>query len=293
MRQCETSFLFVLWGSWSFYCSLPDSIKLQGLPVDARRLVDHLQKKKSPRLLLSATLINNNRSIPLYVLIDSGCEQNLIDSTFVQQMSLETVPLTVPLCVLALDGKALSKITPKTKPVHLIISDNHRELISFFGFPSANSPIILCFQWLQEHNSHINWSDMHIESWSTQCHSSCLHSAVPPGPSPADLQAADPPDLSFIPAVYHDLSPVFSKTKALSLPPHHPYDCAIDLLPGGPLPTSHLYNISQPERETMERYIKDFLAAGIIRPSSPPRGRGSSSWVRKMVCSDPASTTEV
>lgn len=50
--------------------------------------------------------------------------------------------------------------------------------------------------------------------------------------------------------------------------PHHPYDCAIDLLPRGPLPSSRLYNLSCPERESMEKYIHDSLASGIIRPSS-------------------------
>ncbi|XP_059186298.1 uncharacterized protein LOC131969145 isoform X2 [Centropristis striata] len=41
-----------------------------------------------------------------------------------------------------------------------------------------------------------------------------------------------------------------------------PYDCSIDLLPGGPLPSSRLYNLSKPEREAMEVYIRDSLAAG-------------------------------
>jgi len=81
-------------------------------------------------------------------------------------------------------------------------------------------------------------------------------------------------DLSGVPDVYHDLREAFSKDKALSLPPHRPYDCSIDLLPGAPLPTSRLYNLSRPEREAMERYISDSLASGIIRPSSSPLGAG-------------------
>lgn len=108
------------------------------------------------------------------------------------------------------------------------------------------------------------------------------YSSVCPGLSPPDRQETNPPDLSTIPVENHDLAPVFSKTKALSLPPHCPYDCAIDLLPGAPLPSSRLYNISCPERETIERYIKDSLAAGIIRPSASPLGVGFCSLGRKM-----------
>ena len=74
----------------------------------------------------------------------------------------------------------------------------------------------------------------------------------------------NPPDLSLVPPIYHDLGEVFSKCRALTLPPYRPYDCAIDLLPGAPLP----------EREAMEKYIKDSLSAGLMRPSSSTVGAG-------------------
>lgn len=79
-------------------------------------------------------------------------------------------------------------------------------------------------------------------------------------------------DLTSVPPVYHDLSEVFSKDWALSLPPHQPYDCAIDLLPGTTLPSSQLYNLICPEQEAMEAYITNSLTAGHIRPSSLPVG---------------------
>lgn len=53
-----------------------------------------------------------------------------------------------------------------------------------------------------------------------------------------------------------------------SLCTHTDHDCAIDLLPGAPLPSSRLYNLSKPEKEAMETYITDSLASGLIRPSS-------------------------
>lgn len=84
----------------------------------------------------------------------------------------------------------------------------------------------------------------------------------------------DPPDISSMPPVYHDLAEVFSKHRALSLPPHRPYDCAIDLLPGAAFPTSRLYNLSALERDAMETYITESLDSGIIRLSSSPLGAG-------------------
>ncbi len=81
-------------------------------------------------------------------------------------------------------------------------------------------------------------------------------------------------DLSNVPMEYLDLKEVFSKSRAASLPPHRPYDCAIDLLPGKSPPKGKLYYLSIPEREAMEKYISDSLAAGFIRPSSSPAGAG-------------------
>lgn len=50
-------------------------------------------------------------------------------------------------------------------------------------------------------------------------------------------------DLQGVPADYHDLHAVFNKARATSLPPHRPYNCAIDLLPGMGPPNGCLYSL--------------------------------------------------
>ncbi|KAI3358945.1 hypothetical protein L3Q82_014740 [Scortum barcoo] len=96
--------------------------------------------------------------------------------------------------------------------------------------------------------------------------------AVVPQPSRC---FSTPPDLTGVPTEYLDFREVFNKAKATSLPPHRPSDCAIDLQPGTTTPPrGRLYSLSAPEREAMEAYINDSLAAGIIRPSSSPAGAG-------------------
>ncbi|KAJ0002706.1 hypothetical protein NQD34_007855 [Periophthalmus magnuspinnatus] len=126
------------------------------------------------------------------------------------------------------------------------------------------------------HNSVFDWVRRKVSGWSPTCHAQCLQSALSPGgrANSTSSPASDVPNLSAVPVEYHDLQEVFSKSRALSLPPHRHYDCSIDLLPGAPLPSSHLYNLSKPERETMEEYIRNSLAASIIRPSSSPVGAG-------------------
>ncbi|KAL3969834.1 glutaminyl-tRNA synthetase [Sarotherodon galilaeus] len=210
----------------------------------------------------------------LSALIDSGAEQNLIDSNLAKRLNLVSEPLPHPLHVSALSGQRLPDITHVTEPVTLTLSGNHSETISLFVFPAPRAPLVLGHPWLQRHNPRIDWKRGCVSGWGEECHMNCLRSAPPLASTVEPPPALEPPDLSSVPPVYHDLAEVFCKDRAKSLPPHRPYDCAIELLPGAPLPTSRLYSISQPEREVMETYISDSLAAGIIRPSSSPVGAG-------------------
>ncbi|KAG1927055.1 retrotransposable element [Pimephales promelas] len=84
----------------------------------------------------------------------------------------------------------------------------------------------------------------------------------------------EPDDLSGVPEEYHDLRAVFSRSRAVSLPPHRPYDCSIELLPNTTPPRGRLYSLSAPEREALEKYLTESLDAGIIVPSSSPAGAG-------------------
>ncbi|KAK2912410.1 hypothetical protein Q8A73_006523 [Channa argus] len=80
--------------------------------------------------------------------------------------------------------------------------------------------------------------------------------------------------MSLISSAYHDLAPVFNKEQALSLLPHRPFDCNIDLQSGATLPTGRLYNLSRPKSKAMEKYFRESLQAGLIRPSSSPVAAG-------------------
>ncbi len=110
-------------------------------------------------------------------------------------------------------------------------------------------------------------------SWGLSCHVKCLVSAMPVVSSVPVFQE-EPGDLSVVPEEYHDLRAVFSWSQPTSLPPHRPYDCSIDLVPGSVPPRGRLYSLSAPEREALERYLADSLAAGTIVPSTSPAGAG-------------------
>lgn len=77
-----------------------------------------------------------------------------------------------------------------------------------------------------------------------------------------------------VPPEYRDLHEVFSKERASCLPPHRPYNCAIDLLSGASPPRGRVYPLSQAEKRAMEDYIQEAFQQGYIRPSVSPASSG-------------------
>ncbi len=82
--------------------------------------------------------------------------------------------------------------------------------------------------------------------------------------SPVDQQSVD------IPEYYSHFRDVFCPKKATQLPPHRPWDCAMDLLPGESVPKGKIYPLSLPEQKAMEEYIEEALQQGYICPSTSP-----------------------
>ena len=81
-----------------------------------------------------------------------------------------------------------------------------------------------------------------------------------------------PDNLLLVPSAYHEFIDVFDKKKADVLPPHRPYDCPIELLPGAEIPFGRIFPLSENELEALRLYIDESLEKGFIRHSSSPAG---------------------
>lgn len=251
------------------------SSKRQRSPVigEARVSVSPFCNSPIVRTLLPATLIFGGCRHIVSVLLDSGADGNFMDSRLATKFLIGPIKLQSPLKAKALTGVTLAQITHITPAVSLLISGNHQETIVFHLLDSPHSPIVLGHPWLVKHNPHIDWSNNNILGWSSFCLSHCLRNALMPM-LPDSSATEEGLDLSGVPPEFLDLKAVFSKTRATSLPPHRPYDMAIDLLPGTSPPRGRLYSLSLPETEAMNKYIEESLAASLIRPSSSPAGAG-------------------
>ncbi len=137
--------------------------------------------------------------------------------------------------------------------------------------------IILGRPWLTKHSPKVRWDTSEILQWSKECFQNCL-SAVPTPPTfnpslqinSTHVESPEPLESPSIPSDYGAFQDVFSKQAATRLPPHRPWDCAIDLLPGAKIPKGRVYPLSIPERKAMEEYIREALQQQFIRPSTSP-----------------------
>jgi len=77
-------------------------------------------------------------------------------------------------------------------------------------------------------------------------------------------------DLSAIPKEYHEYANVFSKSKAETLAPHHPYDLQIDLEKDFHPLVGTIYSLFKFEQETLKEFIDKNLTNGFIRSTSSP-----------------------
>lgn len=68
-----------------------------------------------------------------------------------------------------------------------------------------------------------------LTQWSNYCQSNCLHVTVSLPCLTTSTESPDTQGEANIPAENEELAEVFSK--ATQLPPHHSWDCAIELLP--------------------------------------------------------------
>lgn len=208
----------------------------------------------------------------LLALVDSGAAGNFMDSSLANRLRLPLTNLKCPLSVTALDGRPMGKgtVTHLTSPLKMSTCGSHHESIQFNLISSPEYPVVLGYPWLSHHSPHVNWSTGKIVDWGPSCKSVCLLSR---SKSPVSLSPS-PLELSRVPSEYHDLHEVFNKKRATSLPPHRPFDCAIDLLPGTSPPRGRIFSLSLAETQAMETYIKESLEAGLIRPSTSPAGAG-------------------
>ncbi len=225
-------------------------------------------------------LTASNVCVPVHALLDSGSAGNFISGSLCRQLNLPTTATKTTYQVQSVTGKPLSRrhVKHSAGPIHLQVGQLHEESIHLLVLEGSTAEIILGHPWFVQHDPVISWSTGEVLKWGNQCFPDCFPHLPRPSThyprtlainstsieSPREKQSVE------IPACYAPFSDVFCLKRASQLPPHRPWDCAIDLLPGESVPRGRIYPLSLPEQKAMEEYIEEALQQGYIRPSTSP-----------------------
>ncbi|KAK3523783.1 hypothetical protein QTP70_010051 [Hemibagrus guttatus] len=142
----------------------------------------------------------------------------------------------------------------------------------------SKADVVLGRPWLEQHDPILLWRTGEVLRWGEHCFEGCLLERPSPRllpvhevqlhatsvESPLENRSVE------IPVCYSRFWDVFCPRKASKLPPHRPWDCAVDLVPGEPVPRGRIYSLSLPEEKAMEEYIAEALSQGYICPSTSP-----------------------
>ncbi|KAL7848199.1 hypothetical protein AOLI_G00229170 [Acnodon oligacanthus] len=135
---------------------------------------------------------------PVYTsaFIDSGAEENLMDEVFTCNWGVPLQRLDSPVCAVAVDGWIIAQITQRMNSIHLTVSSNHQEELSFAVIKALKSPKILGYPWLAQHSPTIDWARGWSMSWCDECHMQCLRAAQAATVFPELSPVMEEPDLT-------------------------------------------------------------------------------------------------
>lgn len=133
---------------------------------------------------------------------------------------------------------------------------------------SCYHSIVLGPPWLSTHDFVISWRQGELMTWGESCFIHCWSISC------LSTHTESPATQGNVVLWCRELAEVFSNTQVAKLPPHQPWDCAIDLLLGATPPRGRDYQLSLPETHTKEDYIIEALANGQIHLSMSPAAIG-------------------
>ncbi|KAI2648976.1 Transposon Tf2-9 polyprotein [Labeo rohita] len=221
-----------------FYCGEPGH-RSTGCPLKSKTSskvnIQNLSILQYKSLTLPVTIRTDTLSLDLTAMIDSGAALN-INKDIVEKFNIPTQPCIPPIRIKPINDTLIDHgIHHQTKTVKLQVGLLHQENITLYVVDSPKYEIILGFPWLSIHDPAISWNQGELTH--------CIK-------------------------IYQKFS---AKPR---LPPHRPWDCAIDLLPNAMPPKSKVYPLSRMEDQAMEEYIEEALESGFIRASTSPAAAG-------------------
>ena len=224
------------------------------------------------------TLNIENSNSTAKILLDTSSQINLMDIYYVKENNIPySTEINLPK-VSGIGGK--QTILGETLPIS-ITYNNHKCKTQFYVVDLPSYCAILGFEWISTHNPNIDFKSKTLKFNSNHCIKNCL---VIPSTfttfiseeetiSTKKENFKDDNDIQeILPAKLIPFKDVFDEKAANELPPHHPYDCEINLKPNTKPYYGAIYPLTEKETLALKEYIKDARAKGFIRNSKSSFG---------------------
>ena len=241
------------------------------------------------------TRLDTSESIMALGLVDSGATGCTINSEFIERHQIPKQRLKQEIPLTNADGSTNSHGPLKYTVVLLLQIGDHSEWRTFGVAKLDGHDFYLGFDWLQEHNPTIDWSNGAItfakcpdycgeqslvknaiyKSLKQRPLSFSLRSVLPFRSNVsvelaiADQKAETKNWKELIPSNYHSFQSIFTKDEFDSLPPHRKWDHAIVLderlyhdIRG------KIYSLDHNKRKELKAFLDENLKTGRIRPSN-------------------------
>lgn len=204
-----------------------------------------------------------------HAMIDSGTSSCFISKELVKSHKLHTYRLGTPKKLNVIDRQEISSRRVEEACDLEFVINNHKEIPSGFVVDLGLHHVVLGMSWLKKHTPLIDWKKDTVSFTSSYCDSNCLTS-----PTSIPVNEANPEfkitAISGLPEEYQDFMYVFTEDEEVPLPPHRPYDLAIELEPGSKPKWGPLYNLGQKEDDKLKTSLERWIRQGYVRVSKSP-----------------------
>ena len=228
------------------------------------------------------TSLNGNQEYTLNdILLDTGSNSfAIISQDFVNKNKIPTIPLQQPISATLANSTKTSPITHQTIKLEFKVIDTKtnsvisNEPTQFLVLPSTHQ-VILGLPWCKKHKPEIDWDKLSL-SKPLKDITLILNNISLENKDEFTTYTKDYAKTTIavnekgIPLLYQEFADVFQEknNNEAPLPPHRPYDMAIDLDPNNPLPPSpKIYPLAPAHEKILQDYINKALIKGWIAPS--------------------------